>query len=93
MRAGGRRTGTSGGSGTGGLRDRDAVVLLRASLDPEALLDAGRLAEFYDTLLVSSAQRGEGLGVCCWHPHPLGGRCLFFLGSASMSMSWSTAGC
>lgn len=49
MRAGNART---------GLREREAVVLLRASLDPDALLEAGRLAEFHDTLLVGWGGRG-----------------------------------
>lgn len=42
----------SGAGPRRGLREREAVVLLRASLDPEALLEAGKLREFYDTLLV-----------------------------------------
>jgi hypothetical protein len=40
----------AGGGGRSPLREREAVLLLRASLDPDALLEAGRLREFLSAL-------------------------------------------
>jgi hypothetical protein len=47
------------------LAERDGVGLLQSLLRPEAMLDAGRLSQFYSALKVRDESLHHGLAAAC----------------------------